>query len=329
MAAAEWLVAEAMAGPGRFWTHQCPELMRVCEPVPEAVCALSYAYRLTGDSRFGAVAQSLLSRSGVSLRSLSWMPQAMEQLAQLHRPISVSLRPEVCRMETDVSERVEVVVRNTGEQGASLHYEIDAPALLEIDVPAGGELAAGKTDRGGIWISGVPEPGRWPVLLEVTATQADGTKVVRSVPFVVHVSNRVVRDEASAANADVVAPMVLCGDDNEAYAHSPRGQASHPLVRRPDGGDGGQATWSFSLEEDTDCLLWAHVRWLDEEGDSLYASLDGGTPVVVGDRGVLGEWFWLELPGGRLGPGGHTVTIRTREDGAQVRRVRIVGTAAE
>ena len=329
VAAAEWLVAEAMTGPGRFQTHQCPELMRVFEPVSEAVCALSYAYRLTGDSRFGAVAQALLSRSGVSLRSLNWMPEVMEHLAELHRPISVALRPEVCRMETHVSERLEVLVRNTGEETVSLEYGIEAPDLLEIDVPTGGELAAGETARDGIWISGAPEPGRWPLLVDITATKPDGTKVVRSVPFVVHVSRKVVRDEASLANADIMAPMVLCGEGEEAYAHTPRERESASLARRSDGGHAGQATWSFSLEEDADCLLWAHVRWLDDGGDSFHASLDGGPKAVVADRGGLGEWFWIELPGGRLGAGPHTVTIRTREAGAQVRGVRLVGTAVE
>jgi hypothetical protein len=84
--------------------------------------------------------------------------------------------------------------------------------------------------------------------------------------------------------------------------------------------------------EGGDYTLWARVFQPERFGnnmgadrsDSLWAVVDGGSPMVVGDdpAGASDQWVWVRVPGSvPLTAGQHSLALRARERGVAVDRV--------
>ncbi|MCX7804386.1 MAG: hypothetical protein N3A38_04255 [Planctomycetota bacterium] len=87
----------------------------------------------------------------------------------------------------------------------------------------------------------------------------------------------------------------------------------------------GLCEFAFATARHSYVSVWVRVRYSDDCGNSLQASVNGGSPAVVGNRKVYDRWLWE--PAHRLfacPPGLHRLTIGTSEDGLLFDRVAIV-----
>ena len=63
--------------------------------------------------------------------------------------------------------------------------------------------------------------------------------------------------------------------------------------------------------------------WLNSGGNSLYANIDGGDDLVVGNDDTPQTWAWVTGPTQELAAGRHTLRIGNRELGARLDRVYV------
>jgi len=123
---------------------------------------------------------------------------------------------------------------------------------------------------------------------------------------------KVVTLDLPVESGTVQAPVCLASDDGRTYAPRPQ-----------DGVSGGWIDLSVVIPAAGEYQLSAEVYWLDEEGNSLFVSVDGGPESLLGNTGNLREWTLVAGPKYALTAGVHTVRVRTREDGARLRSVRL------
>ena len=110
---------------------------------------------------------------------------------------------------------------------------------------------------------------------------------------------------------------------------------SSPAVNRPHirirdgenrltGADNGLCEFVFRTDRETSVIVYVHVRYADDCGNSLRLSMDGGQAFGIGNKKEFGEWLWEHsMRLFRGSPGFHRLTIQTREDGLELDRVVI------
>lgn len=84
---------------------------------------------------------------------------------------------------------------------------------------------------------------------------------------------------------------------------------------------GGYARFTLDVQVDGEYTIWSEVCRLDEAGNSISLAVDEGAAACLGNRAPLGVWTWVSGPRVRLAAGGCKLRVRTREDGARLRRV--------
>ena len=88
----------------------------------------------------------------------------------------------------------------------------------------------------------------------------------------------------------------------------------------------GAAIFEFELTEAGNYRLSARVWWIDRGGNSLWARLDDGEDLVLGNDENMLTWQWIAGPAWELQPGRHTLRIGEREVGARLDRVYLAPT---
>ncbi len=78
---AEWITSEPMGPKAKFWYKQSPQNSKRPGADGQCLSALSYAWVLSGDDWFGDVTAELLRLTRADVRSMSWYPQSLAQIA--------------------------------------------------------------------------------------------------------------------------------------------------------------------------------------------------------------------------------------------------------
>ena len=145
----------------------------------------------------------------------------------------------------------------------------------------------------------------------------------------------------SPEDARLTAPMVHRTDSSSTDPAAWLGVPDGPGNDAPEGGTGA-ATWTVSVPEDGDYVLWGEVEAPATNDNSFYVSVDGGEEVAwhtPGPEETADEWTWdpvSSLASGEhtdpvvfsLEEGRHRIRIRNREDGTRLRRLRVTNRPA-
>jgi uncharacterized membrane protein YgcG len=88
--------------------------------------------------------------------------------------------------------------------------------------------------------------------------------------------------------------------------------------------DNGQLSHKIALDAPGKYTLWLRVLAPQATQDSLYARIDNGCPVMIGDGGATQGFVWLQYREFDLKAGEHTVTLAGREAGMGVDKAILV-----
>jgi hypothetical protein len=166
---------------------------------------------------------------------------------------------------------------------------------------------------------------RWDVPL--TQCALEGTKLTRAgvVPLATYTpeGTEPLRMEAEAAS-DLRGPVVQIAD---------QASSGGARIDVPDGtyrGTGAAAVFAVEAPVAGSFRLWVRTFWPDIGGNSFFLGLDDQEEQVFGNTEgpqVIGVWHWLAGPTWELAAGGHTITVRWREDGTQLDLALLADTA--
>jgi len=320
---AEWITTEPMGTKGAFWYKQSPENSRSYSPTDQCLTALTYAYRFSGDAWFGEVALALYRQTGASTRSMSWYPQALAQLVPLVTPAEVTLDVEAVAVAPGSPRPVEVRVRNTSAGPLRAAIPPGAPAPFVLDPGPAVEVPPGE-ERSLIVRVGTTAPvGRARVPLVTALSRPDGVVSRSSVSLLAEAMDQWVEIDLSADQATITAPMVRETLEGRVCLHTPRTPETALKPRPQDRPEGGHADFGLDLPAAGRYGVSAEVFWLDEEGNSLFLSVDGGPERAFGNAGPKQRWFRVEAAVVELVAGRHSLRVRTREDGARIAGIRL------
>jgi len=326
---AEWITTEPMGEPGRFWYKQSPNNSRSYGATSQCLTALSYAYQLTGDSWFEHVAMALLSQTSAGSRSMSWYPQSLSHLAPALAIARASIAPRRIAIAPGASDGVTLSIRNTSAGPLTANISASAPEGISVQASPTVSISKGDAIHVPVKIAVTGRRRSATLTIYVDLAGPAGVTARREAILRVDVVEGLVRIDAGADRARLTLPMVLDASEPTPYAHTPRDESFLPQPRPQDGKAGGYATWTLEVPTKGRYTLWAQVYWLDAEGNSLFASIGSGEEAVFGNSGDMMEWIWVKGATVPLEAGPHTVRIRTREDGARVRTVRLTNRPTE
>jgi hypothetical protein len=320
---AEWLTTEPMGARGTFWYKQSPQNSRSYSPDGQCLTALTYAQRFSGDPWFGEVALALYRQTGASTRSMSWYPQALAHLAPLITPAEVILEAESVTVAPGAPRTLDLRVRNTSAKPVRAAVRAQAPAPFTLESGAPVMIAAGETRALAASLGTRLPTGRARLPVTVDLTLADGTTKTAVVSVEARAMDRLVELWLAAEQAAVTPPMVRETLDGKPCLHTPRTPQTVLKPRPQDPPEGGLAQFEFELPVAGRYAFTAEVWWLDEQGNSLFLSVDGGPDQSFGNAGAMNRWIRLEATLTDLAAGRHTLRLRTREDGARLAGVMI------
>jgi len=319
----EWITTEPMGPMARFWYKQSPQNSRNYGADGQCITALSYAWALSGDPWFATVTHSLYEQTGASSRSMSWYPQALAHLATWLRPLTVKASADTAIATPEQPAKCDLTITNTSAGPLNVFLSAECPEGFSAECPPGTELPQGETQVMSVVVSATSAPASGTVFITVRANATDGTGTTRRLAVPVRSVEKVVTLDLPVESGTVQAPVCLASDDGRTYAHAPRGADFVAAPRPQDGVSGGWIDLSVVIPAAGEYQLSAEVYWLDEEGNSLFVSVDGGPESLLGNTGNLREWTRVAGPKYALTAGVHTVRVRTREDGARLRSVRL------
>jgi beta-lactamase regulating signal transducer with metallopeptidase domain len=145
----------------------------------------------------------------------------------------------------------------------------------------------------------------------------------------------------SPADATLRPPMTRQTDSSSTAARAWVGVPDGPGNDAPEGGPGA-ATWTVSVPEAGDYVLWGEVQAPVENDNSFYVSVDGGEETAwhtPAPGKTTDAWTWdpvsrLDADAHTdpvvfsLSAGRHRIRVRNREDGTRLRRLRITNRSA-
>jgi hypothetical protein len=128
--------------------------------------------------------------------------------------------------------------------------------------------------------------------------------------------------EFEAENGSIGTPMRIAADNDASggdYIYVPNGAGSQ-----------GYAQYTFSVPESGSYVVWGRVLATNDNDDSFFVSIDGGTPSLW-DTQRSNYWLWdrVSMRGGAdpvvyyLNSGEHTILIEQREDGTKLDKILI------
>jgi len=319
---ANWIVTEPMGPPGRFWYKQAPSCKRGYGYNGKAMTAMSYLYRMTDEPYLGYITNEIFTHIGAGIRSMPFLTPTVAHVAKLRRPVWLQVPVRSLRVAPDQPRELTVELSNvTGE-----------PLEAEIDVRS---THAGLSASPGRRVVKLAVRESYGLKLSVSANSKDasGSLTIRvrtrgvEKRETVHVQAiaKLLRVEQTAKQGIPEQP-VLVQDD---FATTPRA-ADFPGTPRPsDGKTGGHITWRLQVPAAGRYAVIAEVYWLDAKGNSWYESVDDGDERVFGNDANYLRWQWVRGGTYDLAAGEHRVRLRTREDGARVRRVALTNDVEE
>jgi hypothetical protein len=123
--------------------------------------------------------------------------------------------------------------------------------------------------------------------------------------------------EAESATAATAPWKKSLPGPNKAY--SGKGYLEVPWDKN-EGKNKGLVTAKFNVKTGGTYYVWARVFWGNGCGNSIAPSIDGGSPITLGEDGTYDKWHWVggDVARVSLKPGSHTLTIKLHEDGIKV-----------
>jgi len=130
-----------------------------------------------------------------------------------------------------------------------------------------------------------------------------------------------------AVGGTVRAPFAVAADPDSRHARCitvPKGTGhgkegiDGPMI------DNGWVDLAFSCEHDRTYQVWTRVRFSNQDSNSFFVQIDGGSSITPGDN-EMDEWHWVRIEAPvKLVAGPHTIRLRNREDGVAVDEVRLI-----
>ena len=315
---ADWLLTEPMGAPGRFWYKQAPDCMKGYGATSQTLNALAYAYTLSGEERYARVAEILLGSCGAGVRSMSWFPQVLAQLAPLRHPVVLKASAGRAVAAPESPAVLSVDVQNTSGLPLRVVPRITLPAGFAGDAPASFVLEPGAAERISVEVRATEPGNSGTARIDFELIQEGGAPVRRSASFALRSVAAVERRLLQVGEARIQPPMRRIESAGQPFIDDPRPAdfGGDPLPA--DQTRGGSATWTLNLLREGEFVLWAEVKWLDQKGNSFHLSVDGASETVLGNVGDVGPWTWVRGPTLSLSAGEHRIRVRTREEGAQL-----------
>jgi hypothetical protein len=114
-------------------------------------------------------------------------------------------------------------------------------------------------------------------------------------------------------------PLDPKGASGSTFLEVPQGKGNPPKV------SGGQASYTFPLDDSGTYYLWCRVWWLDECGNSFTMTLNEGRPFTFGQDAVYKTWHWVKAPRRirdlKMDAGPQQLIIKNREDGFRIDQI--------
>lgn len=314
----EWITTEPMGPPARFWYKQAPDCKHGFSATSQVMTSLSYPYRYTGDKWFANMSEALFAQTGPSVRSAAWYYTSLAHLASLRSPLRIEMPDGPTVIAPGNPWHGIVKLTNTTGNTLTTQLTGESEGLSATFAPTSPTLASGESLEVTLEISAnAGTVGARELTLRLISGEQmqERALLVRIVP-------EMVRLEMSADEATLVAPFALGRDGARTFAHVP------PEVRANDGpwqpeDETGSSTWRIKLPVAGEYVLMAECWWRDGKGNSLYAQIDGGEPMTIGNTENYGHWLWVKTPTLELNAGEHTIAVLGREDGARVSQVML------
>ncbi len=323
---AEWMTTEPMGPLARFWYKQSPRNSRRYGATSQTFTGLTYAYTLSRDPWFGKVALALYRQTGPGIRSISWYPQGLAQLASAITPAEVTSSSERLTVAPDAPGALKIAVRNTTDQPLAATAECTPPPPFTATPSDRVIVPAAQTAELSVEVRTKDKTGLADVRVRVVLMRDKELLRTDELTYRLVAVPRIVRLPVPASAAVLTAPMVLDRKQQPPAAHTPRGPGFAARPRPTDGVSGGAATFAFDVPTAGRYHLQAEVYWLDGEGNSFYIQVDDAAEKLLGNSGEYKKWIWIDAGTIDFTAGKHRVRIRTREDGALLRAIRVNNT---
>jgi len=320
------MTTEPMGTPGRFWYKQSPHNSRRYGATSQTFTALTYAYTLGRDPWFAKVALALYRQTGPGIRSISWYPQGLAQVASVITPAEVTLESEMLTVAPDAPGVLKIAVRNTTDEPLAATAECNPPPPFTATPADRAIVPPGQTAELSVKVRTNDKMGRADVRVRVVLMRGRDALRIDKLACTLTAVPRIVRLLVPVSAAVLTAPMVLDRKQQPPAAHTPRGAGFAAKPRPSDGVSGGTATFAFDVPASGRYRLQTEVYWLDGAGNSFYIQVDGEAEKLLGNSGEYKKWIWIDAGTVDFTAGKHRVRIRTREDGALLRAVRFDNT---
>lgn len=155
---------------------------------------------------------------------------------------------------------------------------------------------------------------------------------VASVPFAVQAGDAICLDAADPATLEAPVEVtavtnapaefrekIAKGLSGGRYLEIAQGKGYPPSVTA------GVATYTFTIKQAGDYVLWLRAWWIDECGNSFSIHVDEAKPFIFGEDSTFKTWHWVRAPLRlkqlTLTPGTHVLTVRNREDGVALNQI--------
>ena len=320
---AEWLTTEPMGPLARFWYKQSPRNSRRYGATSQCFTALTYAHTLSRDPWFGRVALALYRQTGASSRSISWYPQGLAQLALAITPAEVTLGADALTVAPGSPGKLTLTVRNTTDLPIWATARCAAPPPFIAAAPPRVTVAPGQAAELTLQVTTEAHTARAVAPVHVSLGRDESIVKTLDMACTLVAVPTVVRQTIPASAAALTAPMILDRTQQPPAAHTPRGPKFLHEPRPQDGVSGGSALFTLDIPRAGRYHLAADVYWLDAEGNSFYIQVDNAPEKLLGNTGEYSKWLWTDAGAFDFAAGQHTVRIRTREDGALLRGLRV------
>ncbi len=316
----EWLTTEPMGPPARFWYKQAPSCKHGYGATSQCLSALSYPYRYTGDEWFAEMSEALLAQTRPSVRSVAWAYTTLAHLAPRLTPLRLDLPREPLAVAPATPGEVSLHLTNTSAGPVEARIRAAAAQGLALSAqPPLVKLPSGETAEVKLTISANPQAvGKTVDLtLQVVSGERTQERTLR-----VRAIKELVRKTLGVEQAQLTSPFVLSEEDGKKYAHVPREARFNPDPWAVQD-EAGAVTWQVTLPTRGEYSLLADCYWLDDKGNSFYAAVDDGKPTEFGNDSRLEQWHSVRGEAYQLEAGTHTISLRSREDGARVRAITL------
>jgi len=90
------------------------------------------------------------------------------------------------------------------------------------------------------------------------------------------------------------------------------------------GGTGGQAGYRFYVPEDGKYNIWTYAWWYDQCSNAVYAQVDLGEKVILGNDPIYGQWHWTRGCAVQLKKGPHALTLSNHSDHISLQKILFV-----